>query len=262
MKNMLIVLEGPDGAGKSTMVKDLQNEIMRKYKHIKVKSLSLPNSSSFGYKKIREALKDTEKYPPDVLQALFIANMIECAENTINPFFTESKENHIMILDRSLISTIIYNVTEGGTIFNSILNYTYKTANDIVPKCISHTEVDFDIINKVIGHIIQPIEYTFFLKPPISVLIKHAQERYSEEENDKVESVIKRYHAYEIFYYFLTGKLQRNIIEYLESPLGVLVPAIGKFNKFIELSDWSRDKSEEQNYATLREEVMTKLNIS
>lgn len=262
MKNMLIIIEGADGAGKSIMVKDLQNEILKRYKHIKVKSLSLPHTSSFAYKKIREVLQDPDRYPPDILQSLFIANMIECAENVINPFFEESNENHILFLDRSLISTIIYNVTSGGTIFNSMLQYTYKTANEIVPFSMTPTILDLDITLKVYSHIIQPAEFTFFLMPPVDILIKHAQERESTEENDKIASVIRRYESYKTLYYFLTGRLHRNVIEFLESPMGVLVPNINKFNKYIELSDWSPDKTEEQNYASLREEVLARLNIT
>lgn len=261
MKNKLIILEGADGAGKSTMAKDLQNDILKKNKEIKVKVISFPHSTSFGYKKIREVLQDPDRYPPDVLQSLFVANMIECAEKVINPFFEENKENRIIILDRSLLSTIVYNALNGGTIFHSIMSHTYKIANEIVPGSISRKELDPDILSKVYGHIIQPIDFTVFLFPPIEVLIEHSKKRESKEENDGADSVIKSFEAYVSLYKFLTGSLHRDFIDFLEYSVDMLVPNTRKYDKYVGLTNWNRSKSEEQNYTAWREVVLTKLGI-
>lgn len=261
MQNKLIVLEGPDGAGKTSMAKDLKDDLLKQNKNLKVKVISFPHSQSFGYKKIREVLQDPDRFPPDILQSIFIANQIECAEKIINPFFEGVSEDHIIILDRSLISTIIYNALNGGTIFHSIMEYSYNVANQLVPGCISYKEVDLDIINKIYTHIIKSIDYTFFLLPPIEILIEHAKNRTSEEENDSVESVIKSYEAYLTLYKFLTGSLHRDIVDFLEYSVDMLVPNTKKYDTYIKLDSWSRDKSEEQNYSSYREEVLAKLNI-
>ena len=259
MKNMLIALEGPDGAGKTTMARELQNHLLRKYKDTKVKVVGLPNSSCFGYKKIRELLQDPMKYPPDIVQSLFIANMIECAEKIINPFLSEKGQDRICILDRSIISTIIYNNTAGGTLFNSMMKYTYLVSNGMVKGSLSATEVDFDIINKIYGHLIYPIDAVFFLLPPLKILIKHAEENDSTEENDSVDVVVRNYEAYKIFHQFLTGTLHRNIIEQIENSNDLLIPDARKFKKFIALTDWYWDKTEEENYSHLKDEILTKL---
>lgn len=261
MKNILFALEGPDGAGKSTMAKDIQNDILKNYKAIKVKVVSLPNSSCFAYKKIRETLQDPSRYPPDVFQSLFIANMIDCAEKIINPFLTEQKEDRICILDRSLISTIIYNNTADGTLFNSMMNYTYKFANNLVKGSLGPTDVDFDIINKIYGHLIYPIDVVFFLLPPIKILIQHAENKKSSEENDSVDAVVKNYEAYKIFHQFLTGNLHRNIIEQIENSNRLLIPDVRNFDKFVSLSTWNNNKSEEENYLSLKGEILARLNL-
>ena len=261
MKNMLIVLEGADGAGKSTMARNLQFEMMKRNKELKVKVIGFPHSSSFAYKKIREILKDPDRFPPDILQSIFIANQIECAENVINPFFNEYSENRVIILDRSILSTIVYNALNGGTIFNSILSYTHSVANSIVPGSLSRNEVDFDIINKVYGHLIQPVSCTFFLFPPVELLIEHANSRKSEEENDRADSVIKSYEAYVSLYKFLTGSLHRDFIDSLERSTDMLVPNTHKYDKYIGLTHWNRNKTEEENYILWRDEVLSKLNI-
>ena len=261
MQNKLIILEGPDGAGKTMLAKDLKDEILNRNKNLKVKVISFPHSQSFGYKKLREVLTDTDRYPTDIVQSIFIANQIECAENVINPFFEGSNEDRIVILDRSLISTVIYNALNGGTIFHSIMEHSYNVANQLVPGCISYKEVDFDIISKIYTHIIKSIDYTFFILPPKEILLKHANDRASEEENDSANSVIKSYEAYLTLYKFLTGSLKRDIVDLLEYSVDMLVPNPKKYDTYVKLDKWDKNKSEVQNYASYREEVLAKLNI-
>lgn len=263
MKNKLFIIEGPDGAGKTQMAQDLKKDILEKYPNLKVRVVSLPYTTSFGYKKLREILSTSEAdYPPDVVQSLFILNMISTADNIINPFFASSPEDHIMILDRSLISTVIYNALNDGTIFSSMLSYSYTLSNMIVPGSVAPNEVDFDIINKVYGHIIQTVEAVFFLLPPQDILIEHAIERDSKEENDSTESVIQSYHAYSEFQLFLQGLLSPSIMTNLKySPQERFTIPENKTSKYIRLSNWDEYKTEEENYKMLREEVLAKLNL-
>lgn len=264
MQSKLFIIEGPDGAGKTQMAQDLKKDITAKHPEAQVRIISFPHSGSFGYKKLKEILKDEALlYPPDIVQSLFIMNMISCADNVIKPFFKGHPEDHVMILDRSIISTIIYNTLNDGNIFQSILSHTWNLANQVVPGSMAVGEVDFDIINKIYTHIniIQPIEAVFFLLPPHDVLFKHSENRNSEEFYDTKEWIKKSYHAYSEFQLFLRGLLTPNILVNLQPVQERLKVPENKKSKYVRLSNWNDAKSESENYKTLREEILTKLNI-
>ena len=79
MNSKLVMFEGVDGSGKSTMINDLKEEIKGKNPKIKVQIMAFPNVKAFGGLKIRSILADKKAmdYPPDVFQGLYILNMIE-----------------------------------------------------------------------------------------------------------------------------------------------------------------------------------------
>ena len=250
MENKVIVIEGPDGAGKTTLVKHLKDEINNLRPSLKVLALSLPHKESFGYDKIRDILKSKVSYPPDIVQSLFVVNMIDCADNIIKPFLNESGEDHIVIIDRSLISTIIYNDTSNGTLRESIEKYVYNTRTE------EDTNINFDIINKIYCHF-PIVDYTFFLLPPAEILIKHARERHSNEINDQENLVIERLCAYKECYNYISGNVDR--------------VTGGKhfwwwsdentWDKYLILDRWIFDWSEEENYARYRKKVLDILKI-
>lgn len=244
MKNLFIVIEGTDGSGKTSLVKGLKEEINNIHPEIKVLTLSLPHEGSFAYTKIREILKSNIKYPPDIVQSLFVANMIECADNIVNPFFKESDENHILILDRSLISTIVYNMVNNGDIFNSIIKYTGR-----------ENDINFDIINKSYCHLDKTVDYTFFLMPPFKILMEHAKNRSSKEKNDRSDLVILHQHCYLAFYQFLVCTSR------LSGTYKYLTACKENKQKYIALSKWNNSISESENYNNIRKEVLEKIKI-
>lgn len=262
MNNILFALEGPDGCGKTQMSKDLQKEIMQKHPEVEVKIFPLPFPFSFGYEKLREMLKTPFDYPPDIMQSLFVLNMIDCAENSINPYFIGKKENRIGILDRSLISTIIYNSLNQGHLFKDMVEYSYTIANEMVPGSIAPHEVDLDIINKVYGHLIQPIEATFFLFPPDEFLEDNARARNSEEVNDQIEVVLQIRDFYESFYDFLIDSKRIRIpIRYIENSSNMLFASKSKRSKYIR-QHWDYYENDiAKNYEAFRKKILTKLNL-
>ena len=249
MKNMVVVIEGPDGAGKTTLVKDLKEDINNKRPELKVLALSLPNKESFGYDRIRDILKSKVDYPTDIVQSLFVVNMIDCADNIIKPFLNESGEDHIVLLDRSLISTIIYNETCNGTLRSSIEKYVYSKVDE-------DDNVNFDIINKIYCHF-PTVDYTFFLLPPIDILIKHSTERHSDEINDTESLVREREHTYRECYNYISGNMDR-----LRGGQHFFWwPDENTWKKYIILDAWTSDWPEKDNYARYRRKILYKLKI-
>ena len=264
MENKVVIIEGCDCSGKTTMIKDLKAEIKAKNKNLKVLALSMPNVKRFGYAKIRDILAGKSVFPPDITQSLFIANMIETFDKDVNPFLDEGDHDHIVLLDRSLISTILYNAMQAGTIFESIQTYLHRLSLAGVREISQDaTVVDLDIIYKVYGHLAVSVDFTFFLMPPLSVILKRAETKVEQtgESNDSKAMVQRMYNAYDAFYSFISGNMYRTVIDYLESPQGILRPKTSNIHKYIKLSDWNPQISEEDNHKAYRDAILAKLGL-
>lgn len=265
MENKVIIIEGCDCSGKTTMIKDLKADIRAKDKNIKVLTLSLPNIKRFGYAKIRDILSGKSAFPPDIVQSLFLANMIETFDKDVNPFLLDDGEqDHIVLLDRSIISTILYNAMQGGSIFESIQAYMHRLAMAGVKEIpLDASVVDLDIINKVYGHLAVSVDYTFFLMPPLPVILKRAETKAEQtgEANDSKAQVQRMYNSYDAFYSFISGNMYRTVIDYLESPQGILRPKTSDIHKYIKLSDWNPQISEEDNHKAYRDAILAKLGL-
>lgn len=264
MENKVIIIEGCDCSGKTTMIKDLKAEIKARNKGVKVLALSLPNIKRFGYAKIRDVLTGKTAFPPDIVQSLFLANMIETFDKDVNPFLDEGEQDHIVLLDRSIISTLLYNAMQAGTIFESIQTYLHRLSlagvREISPDA---SVVDLDIIYKVYGHLAVSVDFTFFLMPPLPVVLKRAETKAEQtgETNDSKAQVQRMYGAYDAFYSFISGNMYRTVIDYLESPQGILRPKTSDINKYIKLSDWNPQISEEDNHKSYRNAILAKLGL-
>ena len=254
----LIVLEGCDGAGKTTMLENLKKAIKAHDKKIKTMTLSLPSTRAFGYSKIRSILRGEFTYPTDLVQSLFLMNMIDTNTRFINPFFEENPKNAICIVDRSIISTILYNALSRGSIYRAIQFFMNEHSQEVNK---NHTLFDFDIINKEYGQLTHMVDHVFFIEPPRDVVVERAKERRGEENNDSVSSVQRTYMAYHDFYEFLTGKMFKNIVDFIECPDNTLVPKRVPENKFIRLNDWNRAISDEKNHAIHMDTILTVLGI-
>jgi dTMP kinase len=106
-KGLLIVIEGIDGAGKSTQARDL----LRKLKSLGYKAIALrePTRGKWG-RKIKELAKRSGSLSPEEELALFIRDRQENVEKNLKPALSRKK---IVILDRYYYSTIAYQGAKG-----------------------------------------------------------------------------------------------------------------------------------------------------
>lgn len=232
----IIALEGCDGCGKTTMAKTLKEYINKNIPEYDAEIIAYPHKGYFGYEKIREILSGKIHVPPDVVQSLFIMNMIDSYENYVNPYFNTT--NKILIMDRSIISTIVYNKLAKGRILESIIQYLY---NDNCFKLI-----DIDNINKVYCNMKGSIDKIFFLSPPLDVVMQHSRNRMLEnkkiDDNDKIDSVIKQYNYYKDIYESFKN-LNTSI------------------NKIYIIDNWNYAISEQLNYLQMQNIILNYLNI-
>lgn len=182
-KGKLIVVEGPDGSGKTTLCNKLSDNIVLKA-NLKSIVYSLPNKQSFGYRKMRNLLTKVNT-PTDLLQSIMIVNMKELLINQVK----EALDSNInVILDRWLISTIIYNDLNNGKIIEEMTTINGNKKELILDK-ISSEFCNVPIYPDVI----------IFLDLPKEILINHAKNRNGKEINDKIENVEKIYNLYQSF---------------------------------------------------------------
>ena len=183
-KGKLIVIEGPDGAGKTTLCKTISDRLVIS-NNSKCEIYSLPNKRSFGYRKMREMLTKVNT-PTDILQSIMIVNMQELLTKQIKK---NLEDNTSVILDRWLISTIIYNTLNKG-----------KLVDDMATKSDTNKKLILDKISSDYCHIPIYPDYIFYLDIPKEVILKHAKLRNSKEINDSAETVTKIYDLYQSFY--------------------------------------------------------------
>lgn len=103
---MLIAIEGIDGAGKTTIVKFLEDEL--KKRGYNVVTFKEPTESEWG-RKIRQAFKDRSLKPEKELE-LFLKDREWNVKHNILPALKAGK---IVIMDRYYCSTIAYQGARG-----------------------------------------------------------------------------------------------------------------------------------------------------
>jgi len=106
VKRALIAVEGIDGAGKTTIVKFLVEELRRR--GYNVVALKEPTESEWG-KKIRQAFRDRSLKPEEELD-LFLKDREWNVKHNILPALKAGK---IVIMDRYYYSTIAYQGARG-----------------------------------------------------------------------------------------------------------------------------------------------------
>ena len=102
-KGILIVIEGIDGAGKSTQAKLLYNDLYRR--NIPVIFSREPTDSEYGQKIRALAQKGRESIQPEEEYRLFVNDRKVHVHTLINPALKAGK---VVILDRYFFSTIAY----------------------------------------------------------------------------------------------------------------------------------------------------------
>ncbi|WNO30029.1 thymidylate kinase [Oceanotoga phage vB_OteS-UFV02] len=95
---MIIVFEGVDNCGKTTIINRLQNEF-------EIDTLKMPSPEGAFYKEIEEIIDSRKYVKPTKKQLLFIANIV--SQLNVLEKYKNNKDKHIL-LDRYLYSTIAY----------------------------------------------------------------------------------------------------------------------------------------------------------
>jgi dTMP kinase len=99
---VFITFEGPEGAGKSTLIARLDKELTQN--GFKVLSTREPGAGTFG-QAIRKLLLDGDAIPPLSELFLFLADRANHIETIIQPALTANK---VVLCDRHADSTIVY----------------------------------------------------------------------------------------------------------------------------------------------------------
>ena len=115
MKNVFIVLDGLDGAGKGEMIERLHNYLFKKSKSFRILTTREPTSGKYG-QEIRTLLKEDKdpKSDPEKYLKLFTLDRKEHLEKTVLPFLSQTDgSTHIVLCDRYYYSTIAFQHTQG-----------------------------------------------------------------------------------------------------------------------------------------------------
>jgi dTMP kinase len=133
LKSRFIVLDGPDGCGKSSQVKLLEQFL--KKSGLKVSSFRDPGSTATG-EKIRKILLDPANHISDRTELLlYMASRAQLWDECIAPAL---KKKNCVILDRWLSSTCAYQGFAGGLGIGKVI--------DIAEHCLQRVWPDLTII--------------------------------------------------------------------------------------------------------------------
>ncbi len=137
LKGKFIVLDGPDGCGKTTQTKLLVDWL--KKQGVAVETFREPGGTAIG-EKIRQILLNPEHLTMDTTTELllYMASRIQLWQEKIAPAL---KQNKCVVLDRWLSSTCAYQGYAGGFGMDNII----KLAADCLEKCWPDLTIILDI---------------------------------------------------------------------------------------------------------------------
>lgn len=125
MKPKFIVIEGPDGVGKSTLIKGLEQRL--RHFEIPVRSAHNPRSTAFGQKCIlplfSEELGDLD---PNVEAMMMMAGHLQITQEIVIPSLQAERS---VLLDRYLLSTMAYQGYARRRYLGTFIPWTKRVVN-------------------------------------------------------------------------------------------------------------------------------------
>ena len=112
--SLFIVIEGLDGAGKTGIARQLYATLSQTHTE-RVALTYEPHDPSAAGLYIRNTLTKRIKVSPLALALAFALNRADHIDQIINPFFAASSESRIVICDRYVLSSLVYQSTGGLT---------------------------------------------------------------------------------------------------------------------------------------------------
>jgi len=237
---MIIVFEGPDGSGKSTLIENVATNLIKK--NMKVEIVKFPNEDHFLGYTIRQILKGRQPMPPtNLFQSMYMLNFIDTNTHYINPTLKYEPDT-IFLIDRiPTFSSFVYSKVMRFDFYKIVR----QEVHDMQVQSNRILYPSFDIINKYYGKLDYHVDLLVMLNIPDKVIIDHSMERCKnnlnsrEEIFDKKESVLTQISYYN--YFFESFKAEPS----------------NAFTEFIKLNKWDNKLSEKDNYNNLENEFMT-----
>ncbi len=109
LKGRFIVIEGPDGAGKSTQVRRLKDRLGERAPQVEICATAEPWMSYWG-KEIRQKAARGERMSPEAEMYTFLADRQEHLDQLILPSL---KAGDLVLTDRYYLSSVVYQGVKG-----------------------------------------------------------------------------------------------------------------------------------------------------
>lgn len=128
---MFILLEGPEGSGKSTAARQLVERLSQEFSpDVSVASFREPGSGSLGQPPRDILLNTKEPLCSEAELFLFLASRAQVMRHCVVPALAEGK---IVVLDRSTLSTLAYQIAGRGLPIQLALPAAYLATCGLVP---------------------------------------------------------------------------------------------------------------------------------
>ena len=186
MKPLWIIIDGIDGAGKTTLCKNLETALNFRND---TEVIHLPYEHAVAYQYIRELLKDKDQNQSDIIQYNMIANYRDTLKNFIIPML---KKGTNVILDRWITSTIAYNLYDNGNLMIELGNLSWMMSHDVSKSFMAEPRImNVDIIHNMLttgidlqGYKPDVLIYLIPNQDIVNAICQKRKEEESEEVND------------------------------------------------------------------------------
>lgn len=244
-RGRLIVLEGTDGVGKTTLCHNLVDTLSTLYSGEKFKYVANPNPKGKLYTEIRRMLKDPNT-DPDLLQSAMAKNFMDMMIFEVGQSLMNGTN---VILDRWLISVYVYNRAANGTLWQDLLRMSTffdSDENTLYYKDEDSQKFDFYTINNFfLGRYNLYPDLILGLDMPLNIILEHSKARIKEgaaEVNDiDQDLIIKHFNLYNEV--FDSIRVKRSVLDKVDGYIDFKFGNNAAFN-YIYLRNENKSESE------------------